>query len=81
LAIPDQSFKLSFLFGRTAVVHIQRKAMPRATYMATDGGPKSQCLGIYVTLELKGMSDLLSPTWEQWFDPDRPVSAMDRNKK
>jgi hypothetical protein len=46
--------------------------------MNTDGGPESRYLGLYTTLELKGVPGLLSPTWEQWFDPDHPLPAMDR---
>jgi hypothetical protein len=50
------------------------------TVMVTDGGPQSRYLGLYTTLELKGVPGLLSPTWEQWFDPARPVPAMERGK-
>lgn len=46
--------------------------------MVTDGGPESRYLGIYSTLDLKGVPGLLSPTWEQWFDPAKPVPAMKR---
>ncbi len=48
------------------------------TVMATDGGPDSRYLGLVATLELKGVPGLLSPTWEQWFDPARPVPASGR---
>ena len=40
--------------------------------LTTDGGPDSRFLGIYTTIDLKGVPGLLSPTWEQWFDPDGP---------
>jgi hypothetical protein len=49
------------------------------TTMATDGGPDSRYLGIYTTLDLRGVPGLLAPTWEQWFDPARPQPAQDRS--
>ncbi len=46
--------------------------------MRTDGGPDSRFLHIYMTLELHGVPGLLAPTWEQWFDPQKPVPAQAR---
>jgi len=40
-------------------------------------GPK-RYLGLYLTLDLKGVPGLLAPTWEQWFDPAHPVSPERR---
>jgi hypothetical protein len=51
------------------------------TVMVTDGGPESRYLGIYATLDVKGVPGLLSPTWEQWFDPARPLPTMERKRK
>ena len=48
------------------------------TVMATDGGSESRYLGIYTMLDFKGVPGILSPTWEQWFDPAHPVPAMQR---
>jgi len=31
-----------------------------------------------VTLDLKGVPGLLAPTWEQWFDPDKPLAPAAR---
>ena len=50
-----------------------------ATRMITDGGPDTRYLGIYLTLELKGVPPLLAPTWEQWFDPSAPVAPLARD--
>ncbi len=46
--------------------------------MQTTGGPDSRYLHIYMTLGLHGVPGLLSPTWEQWFDPEKPVAALER---
>lgn len=51
------------------------------TVMVTDGGPESRYLGIYTTLELKGVPGLLAPTWEQWFDPVKPAPGMTRGRE
>lgn len=48
------------------------------TVMRTDGGPESRYLGLYTTLELKGVPGLLAPTWEQWFDPQTPAAPFAR---
>jgi hypothetical protein len=50
------------------------------TVMVTDGGQQSRYLGIYATLDVKGVPGLLAPTWEQWFDPEHPVPAMERGR-
>ncbi len=49
-----------------------------ATVMQTSGGSDSRYLGLYLTLDLKGVPGYLSPTWEQWFDPSHPKLPMDR---
>lgn len=43
-----------------------------ATQMITEPGNATRYLGIYTTIGLKGVPGLLSPTWEQWFDPANP---------
>jgi hypothetical protein len=40
-----------------------------ATIMQTPGGSDTRYLGLYLTLDLKGVPGYLAPTWEQWFDP------------
>lgn len=53
-----------------------------ATRMITAGGQANyRRLGLYLTLEVKGVPGLLSPTWEQWFDPARPRRALRREAK
>jgi hypothetical protein len=49
-----------------------------ATVMQTPGGPDTRYLGLYLTLDLKGVPGYLAPTWEQWFDPERPVASWNR---
>jgi hypothetical protein len=46
--------------------------------MQTPGGPDTRYLGLYLTLDLKGVPGYLAPTWEQWFDPERPVVSWNR---
>jgi hypothetical protein len=31
-----------------------------------------------VVLDLKGVPGYLAPTWEQWFDPQNPTPALER---
>ena len=51
-----------------------------ATRMVTEGGAENRYLGIYTTLELKGVPGILAPTWEQWFDPAKPQPPLARGK-
>ena len=51
-----------------------------ATVMKTPGGPDTRFLGLYLTLDLKGVPGYLSPTWEQWFDPNKPVAPVVRSE-
>ena len=37
--------------------------------------PRPRFPSLAVTLDLKGVPPYLAPTWEQWFDPRRPVPA------
>ena len=49
-----------------------------ATRMITPGGPGNRYLDMNLTIGLKAVPGYLAPTWEQWFDPDRPVPAGER---
>ncbi len=50
-----------------------------ATRMITQ--PQSpRYLSMIVTLELKGVPGFLAPTWEQWFDPKKPLHPLRRVK-
>lgn len=49
-----------------------------ASRFVTDKGPEYRFAGIYLTIGLKGVPGYLSPTWEQWFNPDNPVPALER---
>ncbi len=40
--------------------------------------PKPRFPSMNMTLELKGVPGILSPTWEQWFDPEKPVVPAKR---
>jgi len=51
-----------------------------STRMVTHPGRQTRYLGIYLTLDLKGVPGYLAPTWEQWFDPDRPVAPAHRGR-
>jgi len=76
---PDRTVEM--IYGRSGEVAVAvppgldgklwhlRADIGSGSVMDTDGGPESRFLGIYATLELKGVPGLLSPTWEQWFDP------------
>ena len=52
-----------------------------ATVMQTPGGPETRYLGLYLTLDLKGVPGFLSPTWEQWFDPVHPLNTAARSRR
>ncbi|MBF0245569.1 MAG: hypothetical protein HQL31_09920 [Planctomycetes bacterium] len=85
---PDRTVEL--IYGRKGEARVEvppgldgkiwhlRADIGSGTVMVTDGGPGSRYLGIYATFCLQGVPGLLSPTWEQWFDPDAPVPAMER---
>ena len=49
-----------------------------ASRMVTESGPRYRYLGIYLTLDLKGVPGYLAPTWEQWFDPNKPTPPLQR---
>ncbi|MCX5659178.1 MAG: hypothetical protein NTW19_05575 [Planctomycetota bacterium] len=49
-----------------------------ASRLVTEPGPETRLLGLYLKVGLKGVPGLLSPTWEQWFDPNDPRPAMGR---
>ena len=88
---PDRTVEM--IYGRKGEVKVAvppgldgklwhlRADIGSGSVMSTDGGPESRYLGIYATLDLKGVPGLLSPTWEQWFDPARPVPAMQRGRE
>ena len=59
------------------VWHI-RADVGSATRMVTDDGKHPRYLGIYLTLDLRGVPGYLAPTWEQWFHPDHPLPALER---
>ena len=70
--------------GRTIVVpdgmdgkiwHL-RTDIGSASRMVTAQPPRY--LGIYLTLELEGVPPFLSPTWEQWFNPESPTPPLQR---
>ena len=57
-----------------------RPSIGGATRIVTEDGPyRHQDLPL--TLELKGVPGYLAPTWEQWFDPDAPRPAMERDAR
>jgi hypothetical protein len=88
---PDRTVEM--IYGRTGEVTVAvspgldgkvwhlRADIGSGSVMTTDGGPESRFLGIYATIDLRGVPGLLSPTWEQWFDPARPAPAMQRGRK
>ena len=39
---------------------------------------KNRFPALYLTLETKGVPGYLAPTWEQWFDPEKPEAPLDR---
>jgi len=43
--------------------------------------PRPRFPSLDVTLDLKGVPGYLAPTWEQWFDPAKPVPAVRRGEK
>ena len=52
-----------------------------ATRMVTaGGGPDYRYLDMYLSVDIQGVPGYLSPTWEQWFDPQDPKPAEDRAK-
>lgn len=47
--------------------------------LVTSGtGATTRYLGIHTTLGMRGVPPCLAPTWEQWFDPARPVAPLER---
>ncbi|MFP4055987.1 MAG: hypothetical protein ACLF0G_03870 [Candidatus Brocadiia bacterium] len=55
---------------------------PREESSADEGpGGAARYLGIYLTLDLQGVPGYLAPTWEQWFDPQRPAPPWRRGRQ
>lgn len=52
-----------------------------ATRMITKDGPNYRYQEMRLMVELKGVPGCLAPTWEQWFDPVKPVPAVDRARR
>ena len=86
---PDRT--QAMIYGRegTAVVRVPagldgkiwhvRTDIGSATRMVTAGGQANyRYLGLYLTLDIKGVPGFLAPTWEQWFDPSKPRPALAR---
>jgi hypothetical protein len=47
--------------------------------LVTQGPPETMPYqGLILALDLQGVPGLLSPTWEQWFDPAQPKAALAR---
>lgn len=57
-----------------------RPSVGSASRMITEKGPDYRYQDLPLTLDLKGVPGYLAPTWEQWFDPEKPVPAMRRGK-
>jgi hypothetical protein len=49
-----------------------------ATRIVAKAGPDCRYQEIRLTVDLKGVPGCLAPTWEQWFDPFRPVQSEKR---
>ena len=49
-----------------------------ATRIVAKPGPDCRYQEIRLTVDLKGVPGYLSPTWEQWFDPSRPMQSEKR---
>lgn len=74
----------------TKTVNVPEGMDGKMWYLRTDVGSASQFItaegreyrfaGIYLTIDLKGAPGYLAPTWEQWFNPQNPVPAMQRGK-
>ena len=58
--------------------HIRTDVGSASRMLTTGGQANYHYLGINLTLDIKGVPGLLSPTWEQWFDPDHPLPANER---
>ncbi len=55
-----------------------RPSVASAARLVTLPEPNPRYQDIAVTLDLRGVADGLSPTWEQWFDPEQPVVPHNR---
>ena len=55
-----------------------RPSVGSATRMVTDKGPDYRYQDMPLTLDLKGVPGYLGPTWEQWFDPQKPARPLAR---
>ncbi len=55
-----------------------RPSVGSATRMITKQGPDTRYQDLPLTLDLKGVPGYLAPTWEQWFDPERPAGPLRR---
>ncbi len=49
-----------------------------ATRIGAKNGPDCRYQELRLTVGLKGVPGGLAPTWEQWFDPSRPIQTEKR---
>ena len=85
---PDRRVALIYDNAATETVEVPDGLDGKIWYLRTDvgsasrfvtaEGPEYRFAGIYLTLDLKGVPGYLAPTWEQWFNPEDPVPAMER---
>jgi hypothetical protein len=64
--------------GLDGKIWFLRPDVGSATRMLSANDANPRYLDINLTVDLKGVPGYLSPTWEQWFHPKRPVSPIQR---
>lgn len=87
---PDRCVNMIYANEATKTIKVPEGLDGKMWYLRTDVGSASQFVtaegpeyrfaGIHLTIDLKGVPGYLAPTWEQWFNPENPVPAMQRGK-
>jgi len=64
--------------GLDGKVWFLRPDVGSATRFPPGDPARPRYLDVQLTIELRGVPGYLAPTWEQWFDPDRPAAPEGR---
>ncbi len=89
VSAPDRTMAIAYGRGGEQTVTVPegldgkiwsvRPSVGAATRLVTEAGPEYRHQDLPMTLEFKGVPGYLSPTWEQWFDPESPRLPAQRS--
>ncbi len=84
---PDRTMAIAYGNSSELTIDVPPGMAGKIWHLRFDWGSSSRPFGqlpnprfpaMRINLELEGVPAFISPTWEQWFDPDDPKRPMDR---